>query len=500
MIVDIEVYNDVCKILTKLPQDKDIALQDECSFEVEGSEYKAKMLAIKTHGHAKWDGHRRLYNRTTHKFPIGLLDRVRDKLMDFGYTVHTINKRKEPVKEYGEFKFNQNIHMRYYQEEAVIKSIFAGNGIVKIATGGGKTMVAAATIAQLGKNSIFIVHTRDLLYQTINAFKNAFPDEEIGQIGDGVLCCQRITVATMQTLAILGDIELGKNKYDEEDNGDTEKPFTLTVDKKQLFKAYAETVGVVMMDEVQIVSSQMAFGVRFLFPCANYAFGYSASPWRDDGSDMMIEAAFGTRIVDINATTLIREGYLVKPTIIINQTSKVSNPGKTYAEIYKNCIVENESRNQQIVDDAIKQYDAGRNTLILITQIKHGETLTKMLNDRGYPAKFISGKSRTKVRQQVIDDMRNGKAGLVVASTIADVGLDVPRLQSIIEAGAGKSSVTALQRLGRIMRVFEGKDKCYFITYRDTAKYLRDQITAKIAIWRTEPGFEICDTLFSNIQ
>ena len=38
MIVDIEVYNDVCKILTKLPQDKDIALQDECSFEVEGSE------------------------------------------------------------------------------------------------------------------------------------------------------------------------------------------------------------------------------------------------------------------------------------------------------------------------------------------------------------------------------------------------------------------------------------------------------------------------------
>ena len=94
MIVDIEVYNDVCKILTKLPQDKDIALQDECSFEVEGSEYKAKMLAIKTHGHAKWDGHRRLYNRTTHKFPIGLLDRVRDKLVSFGYTVHTINKRK----------------------------------------------------------------------------------------------------------------------------------------------------------------------------------------------------------------------------------------------------------------------------------------------------------------------------------------------------------------------------------------------------------------------
>ena len=80
---------------------------------------------------------------------------------------------------------------------------------------------------------------------------------------------------------------------------------------------------------------------------------------------------------------------------------------------------------------------------------------------------------------------------MVEASTIADVGLDVPRLQTVVEAGAGKSSVTALQRLGRVMRPFEGKDECYFITYRDNAPFLCTQVDNKIRIWRTEPKFII---------
>ena len=63
--------------------------------------------------------------------------------------------------------------------------------------------------------------------------------------------------------------------------------------------------------------------------------------------------------------------------------------------------------------------------------------------------------------------------------------------KKIYQSGAGKSSVTALQRLGRVMRPFEGKDKCYFITYRDNAPFLCTQVDNKIRIWRTEPKFII---------
>ena len=107
-----------------------------------------------------------------------------------------------------------------------------------------------------------------------------------------------------------------------------------------------------------------------------------------------------------------------------------------------------------------------------MTQIKHGQVLEEILNKFSCPAIFISGKSGMKKRRQAIEDMRNGTRSIMIASTIADVGLDIPRLQCIVEAGAGKSSVTALQRLGRIMRPFEGKDhyvqsvrRCFYIIH-----------------------------------
>jgi superfamily II DNA or RNA helicase len=145
----------------------------------------------------------------------------------------------------------------------------------------------------------------------------------------------------------------------------------------------------------------------------------------------------------------------------------------------------------QIVSDACGEYEKGYSTMILVTQIKHGELLEKMIQASGFHATFISGKSRMTKRKQVVEDMREGRAPIVIASTIADVGLDVPRLHTIVEAGAGKSSVTALQRLGRIMRTFPGKEFCHFITYEDTAPYLYKQIEKKVKIWETEPMFII---------
>lgn len=496
MTVDIEVNNTYCKILNHLTIDQLAVVQAECQFKVEGSEYKAAAFKNRSRGGYQWDGYRKLFNIQTRRFPIGLLDRVRKLFNSVSIDVNIINKRthsNQPPLEYEVSELDQ-MRLRDYQRGAVQTSALYGNGIVKIATGGGKTMVAGMTIGALNKRSIFIVHTRDLLYQAKETFKRLFPAEKIGQIGDGIIDYQNITVATMQTLARLGKVEVGKNKYDE-DNDLSEKEIELTKQRHEEFHKYRQTVECVMMDEVQIVCSQTAYGVRFLFENANYAFGYSASPWRDDGSDLMIEASFGKRIVDITATELINLGYLVKPTIRIHQTHYVVNEiPKTYNEVYKMYIVDNVVRNLQVANDAVQAYKEGNNTLILVTQIKHGEMLRDIIaNIGGINVSFISGKSGMKKRRQAIQDMRDGKISLLIASTIADVGLDIPRLQCIVEAGAGKSSVTALQRLGRIMRPFADKKNCTFITYRDKAPYINLHIDKKKEIWQTEPGFEIME-------
>lgn len=494
--VDIEVDNIQCKIVTKLDIDMLSKIQNACSFKVDGGDFIARQYRNKF----RWDGVRKLFNIQTRRFPIGLLDRVRDILKTSDYGVNIISKRKVDDTEY-RYKRCDCFDLRDYQKTAVLASLTMGNGVVKVATGGGKTVIAGLTIGELKKRTIFIVHTRDLMYQAIDSFSKMFPEEKIGQLGDGVTDWQNITVATMQTLAILGGIANNKDyekksKYDED--GDTDE-IIVTAEEIQMnkFWDYVHSVQCVMMDEVQIVSSQTASKVRFMFEHANYAFGYSASPWRDDGSDLMIEAAFGRMIVNITASELIEQGYLVQPTIWVHPAhyDTTGNKNMKYVDIYKKFIVENQVRNEQVANDAIDMFELGNNVLILVTQLKHGKLIQDKIRALGYNVQFISGKSNMKVRRQAIQDMRDGKISIMIASTIADVGLDIPRLKCIIEAGAGKSSVTALQRLGRIMRPFEGKSSCSFITYRDNVKYIKDHIEKKKLIWAEEPKFIIKDMI-----
>lgn len=488
MKVHIEINNQECRVLDMLNIGQLSVMQSVCSYQMKNSEFRAAALKKRTHGKADWDGINRLFNIQTQVFPIGLLYLVVETFNNAGIETEIINKRKINDKHIG--YDIQNFESREYQNGVVMQSILNGNGIIKAATGSGKTTMAARTIDAIGKQALFTVHTRDLLYQTIKSFQHMFPGEKIGQIGDGIIDYQDINVGTMQTLSILGGVKFEKYSLDE-DYHDDEQEITFDAKRKSEFNDFRKSTDVIMFDEVQRICSRTAYGVRFLFDRANYAFGYSASPWRDDGTDLMINAAFGRQFVDISATSLIEQGFLVRPIISIRRLKNNVWSGSNYEQIYKSAIVENTFRNMQVCQDAVDQWEQGRNTLILVTQIKHGETLEYLLRAGGYPATFISGKSRMSKRRQVIDDMRSGKQSLVIASTIADVGLDVPRLQSIVEAGAGKSSVTALQRLGRIMRPFEGKDLCYFITYHDSAPYIVNHIENKIRIWKTEPGFII---------
>ena len=485
----IEIDNMKGKILSDLTFDQLSVISDECSFQVEGAEFKQNMF--RKRGIYNWDGYKRLFHTGHQTFPIGLLDRICHLFEMVNMKVDIIDNRTKSDKTIDIVCDTSKFEYREYQHNAVKASIANGSGIIKAATGSGKTTIAAMTIAEIGKPTVFIVHTKDLLYQAKESFERLL-DCRVGQIGDGIVDLDApVVVATVQSLALANsNIKYERYKYDEDYSDDDT---SLDDVKLSSIRKWAKTVRMVQFDEVQRVASRTAYGARFMFINAEHAFGYSASPWRDDGADLMIEGAFGPIIYNITASELIRKGYLVKPRIIIKTINSNIWSGNNYNTIYRTAIVENMFRNMQVAHDAIEHYKDGRCTLILITQIKHGEILKKMIGTAGYPVQFISGKSNMKYRSQVIEDMRSGKAPIVIASTIADVGLDVPRIGAIVEAGAGKSSVTALQRLGRVMRKFSGKDKCYFTTYRDNVPMICNHIDKKIEIWRTEPEFEIIE-------
>jgi len=488
--MNIIVNNIQGRIIDPLTFDQLSTISSACSFQVPGSDYKANQFRQKSNGQCQWDGYRRLFNSQTQTFPIGLLNRITGLLSMCGLQYNITDQRTHMDRVFDiECKPRE---IRDYQQSVILPCILNGSGLIQAATGSGKTTMAGYIIATFGKPTVFIVHTKDLLYQAKESFEKLL-GPEIGQIGDGVVDLKYVTVATVQSLAnVSSEIELENYKFDEE-GGDIDNT-ELDANNKYQIRQWAKTVGLVLFDEVQRVASRTAYSARFMFGNADNAFGLSASPWRDDGTEMMIEGAFGQVIYRVSASELIDRNYLVAPDIIIKKVNNNIWDGKDYTTIYRTAVVENPMRNMQLCTDAIEQYNLGRCTLLLVTQVKHGQMLQDMIRKSNVPVQFISGKSNGKYRKQVIEDMRNGKAPLVIATTIADVGLDVPRIQSIVEGGAGKSSVTALQRVGRGIRLFPDKDRAYYITYRDNAPYLQAQIDKKIEIWSTEPRFNIVET------
>jgi superfamily II DNA or RNA helicase len=218
---------------------------------------------------------------------------------------------------------------------------------------------------------------------------------------------------------------------------------------------------------------------------ARYRFGVSATPWRDQGDDILIDGCFGKPVAEVSASELIRSKVLVKPSIYFIPLS--SNIGGSYQDVYKKCIVHNEQRNHIIASMADQLYKANRKILVLVRIIEHGKMLEKMIPN----SVFISGETDKKKRDGILEKMRAGYPGVVIASTIFDEGIDARPLDALILAGAGKSPTRALQRIGRVIRSNSGKKDAVVIDFFDDVKYLRAHSKRREKLYRSEPEFQV---------
>lgn len=247
---------------------------------------------------------------------------------------------------------------------------------------------------------------------------------------------------------------------------------------------------------------------------AYYRIGVSATPWRDAGDDLLIDAVLAKRKPEnnINASKLIELGYLV-PCTIYFVPFKQQFKGKNYHKVYEEAIVNNKERNESIVKIALKM-KATKNTktLILIQRIEHGEKLQEMLlkkmeekakvinvtNDNGKQfavrvknVEFLSGQDDSIKRKAVFQAVKEGFVDVLIGSTIADEGLDLPNLDCLILAGGGKSSTRAFQRVGRVLRLAEDKKRAIVFDFEDGTPMLNRHAKVRKKLYETEPIWEI---------
>jgi superfamily II DNA or RNA helicase len=457
-MIDIEIYNvmSIAKGLTNYP------VIGKC-LEAYAPGYKYTV----NYKRGRWDGKVSLFDGET--FPTGLLPILIEAMTNHKVLFSLIEKRflrsltLQP----------STVVLRDYQENAVKKAltnIYLGTwwprGVIQIATGGGKTEIAADMILKTDIPTIFLVHRKDLQTQAIERFQKY--NIKVGELE--TIPTNKVTVTTVQSL-MSWDMNFSKH-YTNSEGEDVERDDEWLKRKANKQGAKAKdiraallTIEQVFIDEAHLIASKMEkmglfSGALQLMPNAALRWGLTATPYmREQLHDWMLEGGTGPAIVKITNRELIDAGYLTECVVDMFLTGKQPDVPKTWPECFDFGVVTNRIRNDKIVD-CFKTYPGP--TLILVSKIAHGKLLASKLN-----IPFLSGQSNSADRKKAIEDIKAGHLPGIVASTIWDEGIDLPVLRCVILAGGGKSEIKNLQRLGRGLRISDNKSQLQLIDFID---------------------------------
>lgn len=435
-----------------------------------------------------WDGRQRLFTKN-HYFPIGLLS-IAEKILKKHSLEYTIIDNRIDLKKDNPLKVSDNTKFktREYQQKAIDIAMKHNSGVIKMSTGSGKAFVLALLTGNYNVKTIIYVISIDLLYQMKDTFSNLYPDVKIGMVGDGHCDIQDITICTLWSAASAFNIKM--DKVDSEINAYSKSKDNLTNQNKNNIKKMVAESQMLIIDECQFCGCNAAQLIHKESVNARYRFLFSATPWRDDNADILIESIAGPKIYDLTATELIKAGWLVQPKIYFINIPMKKHLGSTYHEVYSNYVVDNESRNELIIKSATQMVNKKRKVLILVNRINHGKILYNLMKD-DFKIAILDGSDNSDKRANISNKMRNGELDIIIASRIFDQGVDIVNLDGLILACSGKSSCRALQRIGRVIRPAPDKNDAIVVDMIDNCKFLREHTKARLKIYHTEPGFKI---------
>lgn len=331
---------------------------------------------------------------------------------------------------------------REEQRAAAISMVEHRRGVVTIATNGGKTPVGSLVAKAIGLKTLWVVERKALLHQTAEELEG-YLGIPVGKIGDGVRRhAPQLTVAMAQSI----------------------RP------RKREWQDFLAQFHVVIFDEAHHLANdtEQAIGRA----CCNAVFRYAmtGSLPKDQIKALKIMGQTDCiQLYNITNKELIEAGHSASPEVrpVIIQHKNVVEfypppegqeyPVKIpYADMYQQLVCGN-PRYDDIVAAEMKAWvDKGLSTFVVVDRVKQGERLARLLNDKGVKCEFLYGNHSGQYRMEKIRDFKVGLLPCIVATNIFDEGVNVPRIQALILAGAGKSSVKLLQRVGRALRRKEG--------------------------------------------
>jgi superfamily II DNA or RNA helicase len=182
--------------------------------------------------------------------------------------------------------WNTDFVMRDYQQP-MVKALLKESGVGIAPAGSGKTIMGMNFIYQYGKPTLWLTHTKDLMYQTAKKAEATLKGVgRIGFFGDGKHDWGdgKLIIATVQTLS----------------------------SNPHLVEAMNDFIGAIIIDEAHHFPAVQFIETAGKFTAAKM-IGLTATPERKDGLQCYLYRGIGPQLHRVERDTLYDNGELIKP-------------------------------------------------------------------------------------------------------------------------------------------------------------------------------------------
>jgi superfamily II DNA or RNA helicase len=333
------------------------------------------------------------------------------------------------------------------------------NGVLAATTAFGKTVVAAALIAQRACNTLVLVHRRELLVQWVERLKT-FLDidpKTIGVIGGGKRKPTGvIDIAVIQSLVRHGEVS-------------------------DLVADY----GHVIIDECHHLSAT-SFELVARRSKARFVLGLSATVARKDGHHPIIFMQCGPVRHRVDPRTQgadhgLKRRVRHRPTGFQLPLHLGALDRPPMPAIYA-ALAQDAARNDLIFDDVLKALEAGRSPVILTERKDHLDHLQARFSRFVRNLVVLKGAMSTAERKlsEAALGVSNDQERLILATgRYIGEGFDDQRLDTLFLTMPISWKGTLAQYVGRLHRRLEGKTEVLVVDYVDESVPMLARMAAK---------------------
>ena len=365
--------------------------------------------------------------------------------------------------------------LRQWQEKAFPLWWAKKRGIVKVVTGGGKTVFAIHCLTKYLEeqkdNSIFIiVPSIALLDQWYEGLQKTFGDKDISLNGGGehLENISKITISTIDsvkniihkfnapnTLLIVDEChKIGTEKRGEILSGNWHATLGLSATPERdyddnFYIIIKKILGDIIFDYDYIDAREDEVIVNFKLL---YAYAEMTEAENDKYKDF-------TKKIQRRAATIggnNMNDYPLKM-LIFNRARMVKN-----------------SKNRIPFGVELLQKHKRDSWIVFTENKKQAKEFNKIINKKGYKSAIYNTDLDNAEREENLNNFKSGNLNVLVSCTALDEGFDMPEADGAMILSASSSKRQRIQRMGRVLRITANKENALIVTvYSSNTEYVK---------------------------